>query len=240
MNTKFVILTLERTGSNYLCALLDNLRGVVCHRELFHSKTIYLNANSLSSLDMNYRELYPIEFLNFIYDEKIGNCIGFKLFIYHNEKVLDYILKNKDIKIFFLYRDNILAQYSSKLIAQKTNLWVDIKGNQQKADNILWERKDFENFQKKIDTMYSGLRKTLNNREFFEIEYTQLFNKDSLQKMCTYLEIDLKFKISYKEKRMPKKQNSTNILERFYNKNEVYDYLLEKGKTIWMEESFLK
>lgn len=117
----FVILSLPRTGSTYLVDYLDAVPGVRCLSEIFNLDTVLLRHHrptDQSLLDKELRDKDPMGFLARL-EQDVGPCdlFGVKVFPGHGNKLLRYFASSPQWKKIFLWRDNILEQYISFLLA---------------------------------------------------------------------------------------------------------------------------
>ncbi len=117
----FVILSLPRTGSTYLVDYLDAASGVKCLSEVFNPEIVLLRHHQPSDgalADKDIRDKDPLGFLHHL-EQDVGPCtaFGMKLFPSHNPKLLRYFCSSAQWKKVFLWRDNILEQYISFLLA---------------------------------------------------------------------------------------------------------------------------
>jgi hypothetical protein len=118
---KFVIVSLPRTGSTYLVDYLDAVEGVRCLSEIFHPSEIQLrhhNPTDPSFMDMGERNADPAGYLARI-EADVGTCrwFGFKHFPRHNLALLQQLAANRAWRKIFLWRDNLVEQYLSFLLA---------------------------------------------------------------------------------------------------------------------------
>lgn len=118
---RFVILSLPRTGSTYLVDYLDAVPGVCCLSEVFNRETVLLRHHEPkdpSLLDKELRDKDPLAFLARL-EQDCGGCdfFGLKVFPSHGGKLLRYFATSSRWKKIFLWRDNILEQYISFLLA---------------------------------------------------------------------------------------------------------------------------
>jgi hypothetical protein len=118
---RFVIVSLPRTGSTYLVDYLDDIAGVRCLSEVFHPNEIMLRHHQPRDpalLDRQERDVDPLGYLARLEGE-IGDVgwLGFKHFPRHGEKLLQYLCENRRWRKIFLWRDNLLEQYLSFLLA---------------------------------------------------------------------------------------------------------------------------
>ena len=124
--TRFVIIANPRTGTNNLIDLLNSHPDILCHREVFHRDTVYLIDGTRDDL-ITKRNKNPINFLRELYEGCPNRACGFKIFMGHDDAVMQNVLRDTTIKKIILYRPNLLAVHSSEKIAVAENRWVDIK-----------------------------------------------------------------------------------------------------------------
>ncbi len=129
---KFIIFTHQRTGSSLLIGTLRDHPQIVGYGELMLPHRIGFNVtgfDNLSKKHLAFRNKYPTEFLNdYIftsYPDRV-KAVGFKLFPDHIDNVKfrgiwQWLKQNRDIKIIFLTRTNLLARYTSLQLALMTN-----------------------------------------------------------------------------------------------------------------------
>jgi len=118
---KFVIVSLPRTGSTYLVDYLDAVDGVRCLSEIFHPTGIMLRHHQPLDprlLDMSLRDADPQDYLQRL-EQEIGECrwFGFKHFPRHGLPLLQQLCASRAWRKIFLWRDNLLDQYFSFLLA---------------------------------------------------------------------------------------------------------------------------
>jgi glycosyltransferase involved in cell wall biosynthesis len=162
----FVILTFQRTGSNFLCGKLHNHHEIIMHNEIWNDAKIwtYQTEDILADPSWNWdiirRNENPMEFFDDIFHRKSmkkENCkaVGFKLFPDHfndsNDDIMKRLLADKRIKKIILRRDNYLDVYASKLRSDKTGSYVS-----KALDNIpIWiDSSSFECFIDYYDKCY--------------------------------------------------------------------------------------
>lgn len=128
---KFIVIAHQRSGSTMVIATLGSHPNIIEFGEIFVS---YNFSNALKGDDqysfpmLFLRNKYPTEYLERHIFSSFRNdvlAVGFKLFPpdldNNNFKVIwNWISENKDIKIIYLHRKNLLASYASKIMAKKT------------------------------------------------------------------------------------------------------------------------
>lgn len=118
---QFVIVSLPRTGSTYLVDYLNAIDGVRCLSEIFHPEEIMLRHHRTSDpllMDIATRDANQLAYLERL-EKEIGDrgWFGFKHFPRHGMKLLQHMCASRRWRKIFLWRDNILEQYLSFLIA---------------------------------------------------------------------------------------------------------------------------
>lgn len=118
---RFVILSLPRTGSTYLVDYLDAVPGVRSLSEVFNRNSVLLRHHQptdVSLLDKEQRDKDPTGFLARL-EQDVGACdfFGVKVFPGHGDRLLRYFATSRQWKKVFLWRDNLLEQYISFLLA---------------------------------------------------------------------------------------------------------------------------
>lgn len=129
---KFIILASQRTGSNYLQWLLNSHRDIFVGGEIFNPNPRHVveNVNIPQSL-IDIKDTDPETYLNHYYrhcTERSVGFIGFRMFYGHGENgkgtVWDIIKNIPHLKIIHLQRRNLLKQFLSLKLAEKTSRWL--------------------------------------------------------------------------------------------------------------------
>jgi hypothetical protein len=126
---KFVILNAPRTGSNYLCTLLNSHPEILCHHEIFNPHVVgvarHLQNSGFHMGTIEERERDPIEFLGRVWRMDEGcRSVGFKLCWKQNEAVFNAVLADPEIRKIVLKRKNRIKSFVSLLLARQTGEWV--------------------------------------------------------------------------------------------------------------------
>jgi hypothetical protein len=122
-------LNAPRTGSNYLCTLLNSHPEILCHHEIFNPHVVGV-ARHLQNTDFHLgtieeRERDPIEFLGRVWQRPEGRrVVGFKLCWKQNEAIFDAVLADPSIRKIVLKRRNRIKGFVSLLLARQTGEWV--------------------------------------------------------------------------------------------------------------------
>lgn len=127
---KFIILSHQRSGSSMTIGTLRKHPQIIGFGELFTSNRITFNISGFDNYSkplLYFREKYPVDFLKrYIFTAYRSDikAVGFKLLPEQIDNkqykcIWDWLRRNKDIKIIFLTRENLLASYTSRFIAEK-------------------------------------------------------------------------------------------------------------------------
>ncbi len=178
---RFAVLSTPRSGSNWLCRLLDSHPSVRCHFELFNPHRAFLAGQHVgASKDLDFRKRAPLTWLDDVVAETAEinpelELIGFKLHLDHRPAVLRHLIFNCDDPLILIDRRDRLAQFASLLNSQRTGRYCD--------DNRIIEPLDFDFVDYKAfvdrEELPRMMMRTLisrRNREqrLFEIDYEEI------------------------------------------------------------------
>lgn len=127
---KFVIIGAPRTGSSFLQSALNSHPQTICLREVFgdckNRGKFYLNGKITDSIDSP-KEYLEAEIWNPEFSNKTHR--GFKLFFMQGidtkapKTIWNIIEEDKDVRIIYLRRQNLLARFCSQRMAYTTGVW---------------------------------------------------------------------------------------------------------------------
>jgi LPS sulfotransferase NodH len=125
---KAIIITSQRSGSNFLRHCLESHPAIKCEGELLISGTV-TTPKILEDFRWPakvYRYMVagawnPVKILETFLLRNDAEVVAFKAMYNHvkNPKVLDFLRKHKEIRIIHLKRENLLKQYVSKMLLGK-------------------------------------------------------------------------------------------------------------------------
>jgi LPS sulfotransferase NodH len=126
---RFVILNAARTGSNYLCTVLNSHPEVLCHHEIFNPHVVGvardLQVSGFQLGTMEERERDPAAFLQRVWETPLGHsCVGFKLCWRQHEIAYRTVLADTTVRKIVLKRRNRVKTFVSLLRARQTGEWV--------------------------------------------------------------------------------------------------------------------
>lgn len=195
---RFCLLSMPRSGSNWLAGLLDSHPHIVCHHELFHRSRPYFSrlAPVPSDLDrdLDRRRHDPIGWLDDVVAATAAavpeaRAIGFKLQITDRPRVLEHILLDSDMKLVLLYRANRLAQYASDRTALRSGRYVSGDPHVADAVPLAFDRADFLGFVER-QALACGLVRDLvtDPARLFVIEYREVGTAAGNAALLAFLE----------------------------------------------------
>lgn len=143
---RFVVLAAPRTGSNWLCTLLDSHPRVLCHHELFNPEAIHLSRRLAARLEswvpgslelgsLEGRERDPAALLDRVWRAHLGHqCVGFKLNLGQEPRAFDQVLSDPGARKIVLRRRNRVRTFVSEAIAERTGGWESYQGSPRRPD----------------------------------------------------------------------------------------------------------
>jgi LPS sulfotransferase NodH len=131
--SRFVLLAAPRTGSNWLCTLLDSHPEILCHHELFNPEGIhYALSHRGGEIDLGTleeRERDPEAVLAEAWRQHLGHpVVGFKLNRGQDARVFRAVLADPGVKKIVVRRGNRLKTFVSEQIATRTGEWESYPG----------------------------------------------------------------------------------------------------------------
>lgn len=193
----FVVLAQPRSGSTYLCDLLDGHPAAVCHGELFHGRCIFyargfalrpgLEPQRAAAL----RRSSPLGFLEAVVAASLADGIrrvGFKLFPEHEPIVLDWLARHRTIPVLRLRRRSWLAQYSSFRIAQLDGTWFNVPGGQ-RTRRVRFSLRGYLDYAERLAAEERLIHALLRGRPCLELDYETLGRPEVQQRILGFLQL---------------------------------------------------
>lgn len=198
-NTKFVIMTLPRSGSYHLTSLLDSAKDISCYGEIYKKRQVELPAKLLERIDLQVdstekRDLMGSDFFESVIANSPTQICGFKAFPVHlREAGQLQILADPSWKKVFLTR-NGLHIFVSRMRARETGVYqywgenkID-KATLNKPVSInIEELGAFLDWQKEV---YSNWRRRDPNdggKNCFFIDYVMLGDTPQMRNLLEFL-----------------------------------------------------
>jgi len=243
---RFAIVASPRTGSSHLTNLLNSRADVLCNGEILHPKKVFVNWRKKHRTPEKLAELFqlrgtsPVEFLERIFEMNYDRPnVGFKILRGQQKHVFDRIIEDHAIRKIILFRRNVLANYSSRLIAGETGQYAlnSRKASQQSGERLTvpFDADEFIFFRRKYESYYAAVMDALleSGQNFHMINYEEINNPHFFKPVLGYIGADLSGDAS-EGKHI--KQNPSNIVSRFSNPEVVEAFLREHALPHWSFE----
>jgi len=175
--TRFLIACQPRTGSNWLCTLLQSHPQVLCHHEVFHSDDIYYAVGHrdgrLAHLGTTHqRDLDPQHFLEELWRADFGRAaVGIKLLEGQAPEMLTRLLAESSVKKLLLRRRSRVRAYVSLLRARETGHWARTPYD---GLTVRVEAHELLGFARRYDEFYARLRSSTRSQPVLEVVYEDL------------------------------------------------------------------
>ena len=240
MTDNFLIVASPRSGSNYLCDLLNEQAGVKCYLEVFHPDEVPLRLRDWTRFGKaytpEYRDQHPEKFIRHLFSRKrprmfFTKKVGVKLLIHDHQ--IEYGLKPlfKHVnKIIFLERRNKLAWYASLKMAMETGNWFN---HPEKSSNhqIVFDEKNYLDHVN-AETLYfnkviSAL--SLSRHQYLYLHYEDIKSTETIHKIAEFLEIPSIIRPDANAWSKPR-----NFLNSFSNAQAVVAFAEKNGLNNWI------
>lgn len=240
---RFCIIASSRTGSNFLCGLLNRVPGIVCHYEVFHPRRIFSRLGDEVRVTPEERDRDPVAFLAELEEQTERmpgtRAVGFKLFVDHNATVLEHVVADPDRRLIVLRRENLLAQYSSRLIATEAGRWHGQTGARADRPRVVFDEDDFRRSAAGVRADYERVSAMIEaaGKPCFSIDYLEIKDESALESLLEFLGVSFASRIEDLLSRMRMtKQNTSRIAERFVNGDDVVAAMRRLGHEEWLTD----
>jgi len=218
---RFLIVSLQRTGSTWLVEMLDSHPQIGCHDELLR-RMVPPELPVVALLDPRYRDLdYRFDHWRAYVAEALavtGKPIaGFKLMAAQHDEALAEILADPAWRVVTLDRPNALAAWSSHLIVKATGQAILREGEAALAHRPRFEPEAFLQFCRMRAKRWTRVRELLAGREHLALTYPELRRSETWPRLLAYLGADPAVPLSTDMR----KRNDDDIFERFANPEDI-------------------
>jgi len=250
---RFVVICAPRTGSSHLVSLLSGHPDMFVNGNVFDSrklKRLYAFWPPEDLTPAVKKELTDLRsrdadaFLERIFSTDYGRSnVGFKIFDGENDEILNKLIEDSSIRKIVLYRSNVLANFSSSLVAAKVGMWGQKEGRSAPPPpKVKFDAERFVRFHDEYTGFFRKVIERLNaaNQIFYFLDYEKINEPYLLRSLIAFIGADPEKEVRHENqyKRLVK-QNSSDILSRFSNANKVRRFLLEHELLHWMHEGEL-
>ena len=125
---RFVIVAAPRTGSNWVCSMLNSHPEILCHHEIFNPEGIHYaldhRAGDMDCGTRDERDRAPLDFIARLWRQTFGKrAVGFKINRGQNEAAFRHVLADASVRKIVLARRNRVKTFVSEMIAERTGRW---------------------------------------------------------------------------------------------------------------------
>jgi hypothetical protein len=242
-----VILAAQRTGSHLLLNLLNSSGRAFFDSELLDEKHILVFGEELRHEDAGLlyfmREHDPVRFIKTMLTRShhvdgrlLGDMAvrGFKLFAKHSRVAWDWVLEEEQMRVIHLYRANLLAEYSSLLVAYAEGHWVG-GPKELSTRQIHFDERRFLTFFETKQHYLGSVRERLAARPgpSMEIEYSD-FSRQRINEVLSFLHESPQEAGDLNALGL-KRQLGERVISRFTNPDDVRRCLEKLGKESWAD-----
>lgn len=240
---KFIVIAQPRTGSSHFVSRLGAHPDIFCNGNALN-RNVWVFWPDLSKEEkqdlIKLRRESREALLELVFAKNFGRApVGFKIFQRESDALLDEMIKDSSIRKIILYRSNVLANYSSSLIAAKSGIYGVTPG--QKAPNLKlrFNTKRFLRFHNAYVGYYSSVINKLREagEPFHTILYDQINDDLFFSGVLNFIGADATVALSTEAQRKRHlKMNPADILSRFAEPDIVRKYLAARGLLHWAYE----
>ncbi len=136
-------------------------------------------------------------------------------------------------KCIILFRDNLLATYSSGLIAAATGQGIAHTGDNKLTKDVEFKPDEFARFVAKRTAEFENLKQliTENEGEYIETRYLEISTAAGIKRVLEFVGADS----NLLARPTTAKRNTSTILKRFSNPAQAENYLKDIGKLEWAD-----
>jgi hypothetical protein len=244
----FAVIAAPRTGSSHLVNLLHSRRDILCNGEVCHSKKVFVSWPKLDRSPEVLAELAALRtnspklFLARIFETNYRRRhVGIKILKGQNKTVLTSVIADDSIKKVILFRRNVLACYSSQLIALESGKYALASKNAAEASRqqeVLFDADDFLEFNRKYVTFYKKVIERIygSGQNFHFVNYEEINNSMFFVMLLKFIGANTRYPPAVSKN---VKQNSRNILSRFANRGTVESFVRQHDLMHWSYEGEL-
>lgn len=236
---RFVVMGLPRSGTTYLMTLLNGHRDISCTGEQFNPKAVVGVAGDRddSAEAVIPRDADPVAHMHAVFDTAEAGGVaqgGFKFMLGHNIDVLQALSAEPDLRIFYVWRENRLAQVASLIKAAQSKRWAQTKVDDHVAKTVDARPRQISQRWHEfatLDFLASRWLETV-SQPVLTLEYRTLFDPGTPARLCDFLGVD-------PDPGMASplvKQGANRVIDRFEKPGPIMHYFTEVGRADWLGE----
>lgn len=235
--TRFVVLSEARSGTSLLTDTLNSHPEIICHGEIFHPDPATHLRGSLAELSIN--DMMALRenetgIVEAAFNQVGVRAAGFKMWRSQNERACLQLLQSETCRKIIYERENKLAQFSSRILAQALNVWKRPKGETSSLDKVPlldFSEAEFRVFLSYQTTLFDFYRTSVRGPSL-ELTYREIA-AGGFAKVTDFLGVT---EVSLSN--MTEQIHSGSILLRFKPEahEAIVDFLDRIGKPSWIME----
>jgi LPS sulfotransferase NodH len=231
----FVIIGRQRSGTTLLRHALSRHPNVICHGEIFNRngmRGLKGRARKVLPSLATLRESDPIAFLDHFLAAHDRGRVGFKLLLRQNQTVMSEIIR-RQWPLIILRRQNLLARYSSHMIAKSTGQHCVRNGTTVIREQLTFNAAEFERYCRQDNNLWRSEYEDIGiPKKILDLDYCDVAFGDGLARCFEFLGLE-----PMEVAPCLQKLNSSDIVSRFTNPDDVLAYLARVGRMDWRTET---
>jgi LPS sulfotransferase NodH len=194
--TRFVVLATPRTGSNWLCTLLDSHPEILCHHEIFNPAGIHYalsqRGGRLDFGSVETRDRDPLAVLERVWRETAGHpIVGFKIGLGQSEEVQRAVIGDPGVRKVVVHRANRIRTYVSEEIARRTGEWESYPWSElaERPTRVEVDPERLREHAQRNERYYAWVRELLAEagQEALEVVYERLTGEPERRRLQRFL-----------------------------------------------------
>ena len=241
-----------RTGSNYLCKLIEeSFPDVVSHYELFNKQMCHVNLNYKKRLENHYKtdNLHrvaannPNDFLETVINLSDKDIISHKIFPEHMtlENAKEIVTKSR---MCFVVKRNFIDVYISKkrailMTETHSNPWIDVDTTNFKidfnSDEFIKQKQEYDEWYRNMTNFLIAIGKPYTTLYYDEFHILDIKGQQELikEKMEQFINGEsLNLNVNRVEEVLKKQDKSLDYKTKINNYNDFMDFICNRGLSL--------
>jgi LPS sulfotransferase NodH len=188
--TRFVIATHPRTGSNWLCSVLNSHPAILCHYEVLHPNQIYYapsypERRPSFTPSLAERDADPRAFVDDLFSRDYGHdAVGVKLMPGHAPVLTAELLRDPCVRTIVLRRENRVRVFLSIKRATRAGKFTEVSYD---GMPIELDPAELRAFCRRYDEYFAWLDRHLVRQEVLRLSYERLFDGGEISRVLDFL-----------------------------------------------------
>ncbi|MEQ9661195.1 MAG: hypothetical protein RLN87_01440 [Parasphingopyxis sp.] len=181
--------------------------------------------------DLDFRLNHHRELMDRLFNLDVAPCIGFKHHLSNDRSIVETVLADDSIAKIVLTRPNMLATFSSNIIARAKN---ETPAGEEPPKQMPFDAEEFRLHIKRRQRMLDSWEPQIAaaGERCLRITYTEARTDAGMDRILDFLGLE-----TTPLERITKKRNSDSVIDRFTNPDEALTFLKEEGLEDWADET---